>query len=46
MDPIDGDTNFDDEYEYGSDVEDTYDYIFNESEDEDGYSNDDQNEAA
>ena len=34
---FDGDTNFDDGYEYESDKEDTYDYLFNKSEDEDGY---------
>ena len=34
---FDGDTNFNDGYEYESDKGDTYDYLFNKSEDEDGY---------
>ena len=35
-----GDTNFDDGYEYESDKEGEYDHLFNKSEDEDGYGSD------
>ena len=35
-----GDTNFNDGYEYESDKEGEYDHLFNKSEDEDGYSSD------
>ena len=34
---FDDDSNFNDAYEYESVKEDTYDYLFNKSEDEDGY---------